>query len=1064
MSKLANGSKVDIMKGYHRMGAFPLDDTCVFMSYTEANNYVKSSRSYLGQIIVVLNDDNPDADMNDYKGTSVAYMIDYANNLIPIHRDAYYSKNAIIAEINELTKVVEEARIQLEEALYKTGYIKYTEVIGYQNDTDNGTMIRLLFTYGNNQIDLIDIKLDPKYFKVSTDENFTRQVELGVSDYFKTLEETIFDNQIRITKLEENLDAEINRATEAEDVLRNELDIERQRLTSEANKLQEEINRSKNAELDLLNAHNTNVTRLDEHQNIMDNMQEDINSRVKIETDEDSVTLYNNTDSIEVATISNVNKLTNIGLNRPVTTDIGNYTKGQTPDSSVVNILENILYKDIEPTGDIEVLIGENINHTSNIIDSELTINAIGGTLIETRYPIEKVELKLSNDTINENIIIGNTVTTENVINYTPKVTDMIFDTIYAESYHGYANVIFTPIEHATSYKVTYSNYNGTFELPKDLIYKYKDKYCATIINEPGIYSVSVKAVDHNIETECISTLDNVGILPYDKSGYAEVTGGYAENNIILYITQDNFNTVNLNNHTGLYDILKNRDTTPMIIRIVGELDLPNKIVIDNQENLTIEGIGPYSCINTSIHVTNSKNIEINNLAILNTIEDCIILDKNENIFIHHVDFYYGQTGNDLDQLKGTGSLSIKESKYITIAYNHFIDSGKVALIDSQVLETDYSDYITFHHNWFEYCDSNAPYIRNSKNVHLYNNYYDNVLMGICATSGSSVLAERNIFTNCKYPILSSMQGTDETLEMLSKEDGGIVKSFENIFDNSSIIDYSENNTSFDVYTVSDLSEQIPEEVVTLQGQHSYSNFEIPYEYTSDEPNLDMISLSGNLFDIEYHFTSEDSCSNLINQDLKSEITTYKSSISYKFADINLEQFTIPPRVELEVTKDILIENLNTRPCTPIEFTVALNSAHKIDSDLHVELICTTSNGITSIEKTFNVVNPIYFGYIQPDETLSTEHLSELNRLISGFGLARNNDDCELNLSITCNKKSIIIAYPVSYGELKQIIDPNNFNILEIFDTYTIEINDISYQVYQSDIQTLSNYNILLKI
>ena len=50
-----------------------------------------------------------------------------------------------------------------------------------------------------------------------------------------------------------------------------------------------------------------------------------------------------------------------------------------------------------------------------------------------------------------------------------------------------------------------------------------------------------------------------------------------------------------------------------------------------------------------------------------------------------------------------------------------------------------------------------------SKEVHVYNNYYDGVSKyGIgAAEGGTSVFSECNYFRNCKNPIMSSMQGTD---------------------------------------------------------------------------------------------------------------------------------------------------------------------------------------------------------------------------------------------------------------------------------------------------------------
>lgn len=60
-------------------------------------------------------------------------------------------------------------------------------------------------------------------------------------------------------------------------------------------------------------------------------------------------------------------------------------------------------------------------------------------------------------------------------------------------------------------------------------------------------------------------------------------------------------------------------------------------------------------------------------------------------------------------------------SKYVTVAYNHFWDNGKSSMCGMKS-ETG-ENWITYHHNWFDHSDSRHARVR-TMTVHMYNNYY----------------------------------------------------------------------------------------------------------------------------------------------------------------------------------------------------------------------------------------------------------------------------------------------------------------------------------------------------
>ena len=126
---------------------------------------------------------------------------------------------------------------------------------------------------------------------------------------------------------------------------------------------------------------------------------------------------------------------------------------------------------------------------------------------------------------------------------------------------------------------------------------------------------------------------------------------------------------------------------------------------------------------------------------------------------------------------------------------------------------SDSSEFlVTYHHNWFDHSDSRHPRIRVAT-VHIYNNYFDgNSKYGVGTTKGSSAFVEANYFRNCKYPMMSSLQGTDALGDgTFSGENGGMIKAYNNKIEGADSIIYANsdagttaaNSTEFDAYLAS---------------------------------------------------------------------------------------------------------------------------------------------------------------------------------------------------------------------------------------------------------------------
>jgi len=224
--------------------------------------------------------------------------------------------------------------------------------------------------------------------------------------------------------------------------------------------------------------------------------------------------------------------------------------------------------------------------------------------------------------------------------------------------------------------------------------------------------------------------------------------------------------------------------------------------------------------------------------------------------------------GSAGDQQKGDGALDVKICDLVTVSYNHFWDSGKANLLGNS--KTEASGYLSYHHNWYDHSDSRHPRVR-CHQVHVYNNYYDGIAKyGIGASVGSSIFAEGNYFRNTKNPMLISMQGTDtksgtdESNGTFSKENGGIIKAYNNYLDAQSAVFYKpwsvSNTIHFDAYEVINQNEIVPASVKSKQGGGTYSNFDTThtYPYIFDSPvtaRQNVITWAGRYWNGDFTFT-----------------------------------------------------------------------------------------------------------------------------------------------------------------------------------------------------------------
>ena len=501
------------------------------------------------------------------------------------------------------------------------------------------------------------------------------------------------------------------------------------------------------------------------------------------------------------------------------------------------------------------------------------------------------------------------------------------------------------PVDKAVSYQVLVKSAGAGdpayVQIDDTLIRKYPSYFRADALGlSAGQYTFKLEVNFANGSSKTIVS-QPIAVKANSRTGFAfsgespsqTGSGAYEENGAlkngaqIVYITAATAKTVTLdviiNNSgkkqtaTGIGEIMtlrqKGYDKTPLIIRFIGQItgeDMSGQLNSSGylqvkgksaytEMNMTLEGVGDdATAYGWGILVRNCKNLEIRNLGIMLFPDDGISLDtSNCNVWIHHNDIFYGAAGSDADQAKGDGSIDVKNaSTYVTVSYNHFWDSGKCSLCGMKDSE---EFFVTYHHNWYDHSDSRHPRIRQAS-VHIYNNYYDGIAKyGVGVTNGSSAFVEENYFRHCKYPMMSSLQGTDTLGKgTFSGENGGIIKAYHNRIEQADSLIYantnhgttSGNETSFDAYEASKRGEIVPATYKTMAGNTSYNNFDTLKDLGANQADIDDVTaVEGivtkeagrmNQGDFTWKFNNEtDDTSYGLNSELMSKIRNYKTQL-----------------------------------------------------------------------------------------------------------------------------------------------------------------------------------------
>lgn len=390
-----------------------------------------------------------------------------------------------------------------------------------------------------------------------------------------------------------------------------------------------------------------------------------------------------------------------------------------------------------------------------------------------------------------------------------------------------------------SSYTAYVAPKGGSYvKLDKELVREYPGYMRADALGlKAGTYTIKV-VDDKNNEM----VTDDLTVIAHERTGFAFVggtsSGAYNEdgtlksNAQVLYVTKASDISDKIVDE--VWNNTKNKYTDkPMCIRVIGHVTMSGAMGFQGwTTGLTVEGVGSDALLTGGgVFIKGCSNVEVRNLGVMHVQKsgknDLIAIEqKNDHVWVHNCDLFYGFDGSG-DQAKGDGSLDVKESHYCSFSYNHFWDSGKCSLLGMHKNQ----DYMTYHHNWFDHSDSRHPRIRIAKSVHIYNNYYDGVAKyGVGAAENSGAFVEANYFRNTRYPMLSSLQGSDVAAGgIFSSEPGGIIKAYNNkIIGAHAFIPYDAQNASkdFDAYVAKTRDEKVPSSVAAKVGGTTYSNFD----------------------------------------------------------------------------------------------------------------------------------------------------------------------------------------------------------------------------------------------
>ena len=151
---------------------------------------------------------------------------------------------------------------------------------------------------------------------------------------------------------------------------------------------------------------------------------------------------------------------------------------------------------------------------------------------------------------------------------------------------------------------------------------------------------------------------------------------------------------------------------------------------------------------------------------------------------------------------------------------------------------------------------------------------------------------------------------------------------------------------------------------------------------------------------------------------------------------------------------------LETKTGTEVQnggpIAITTNIAVNSNKNFSVKVTDAAEKVYTANTGNFNFVYPYYMGVCADNAEINEALIKSLTKKIEGKGNKTH--------SFNCDFQRMIFAYPKSHGQLRQIIDPNNFDVTATFGVQEVNITGLdntaqTYYVYVNSASTVSNFN-----
>ena len=120
------------------------------------------------------------------------------------------------------------------------------------------------------------------------------------------------------------------------------------------------------------------------------------------------------------------------------------------------------------------------------------------------------------------------------------------------------------------------------------------------------------------------------------------------------------------------------------------------------------------------------------------------------------------------------------------------------------------------------------------------------------------------------------------------------------------------------------------------------------------------------------------------------------------------------------------------------------------NKQLSVTITDNENKSITAKTGTFTFVSPYYYGAIAANEVPTEALIKAATKSVTTKGTK--------SFVYNCKDQKIMIAYPKTYGPLKKILDPNNFDVTDTFTQNEVTVNGVAYYAYANSASTVSNF------